>query len=190
MPAPPGPLAESCARSPYPLRHLLNTDPLLPLHDFFITLGGGSAALLGLLFVAVSVNARHIVSHEDTKELARQTFITFVSVLIYALFMLLPQPLGYLAFEIGIASAIMVLIAGPRFVRSLVRRGDHLPRRTQILRYGLTLALQLVILAAAVELERGDVNAASWLIGTEIALLVGAVRNSWEMLIELGGEPE
>ena len=162
--------------------------PLQSVHDFLVTLGGGSAALLGLLFVTVSVNARQIARHEDIQELARQTFISFVSVLLYTLYMLLPQPIQELGVEVGLTSAVLVVYAGPRFVRSLVRQGGHLPRRTQVLRFGLALALQAAALASGIELLRGDQAAASWLIGVEIALLVGAVRNSWEMLVEFGAE--
>lgn len=163
-------------------------DPLAPLHDFYVTLGGGAAALLGLLFVSVSINVRRIVEHEDTKELARQTFISLVAVLLYALYALLPQPVWQLGVELAGTSGVLVLQAAPRFVGSFVRESSHISRRTQLLRFGLVLLLQLGALAVGVELIRAEVAAASWLIGIEFALLAGAARNSWEMLVEIGAE--
>jgi hypothetical protein len=161
-------------------------NPLPPLHDFLITLGGAAAALLGLLFVAVSVNVRTILTHEDTKELARQTFISLVSVLFYALFALLPQPVPQLGLQLVIAATVLVAGTGPRFVRSFVRPVGRVPRHTQVLRFGLVLVLQVGILATGVELMRSTLPALNALIGILLALLLGAARNSWEMLVEMG----
>lgn len=162
--------------------------PLLQFHDFFITLGGAAAALLGLLFVAVSLNVRVIVGHDDLRELARQTFINLVAVLLYSLFGLLPQPIQPFGLQIVIGAGILVIGTGPRFARSLVRPVGRVPRVTQVLRFGLVLVLQVGALVVGVELMR-SVQPAIWaLIGIQFALLLGAARNSWEMLVELGHE--
>lgn len=164
------------------------SDPLLQLHDFFITLGGAAAALLGLLFVAVSLNVRHIVGYEDLRELARQTFINLVAVLLYSLFGLLPQPVEPFGLQVVIGAGILVIGTGPRLVRSLVRPVGRVPRVTQVLRFGLVLVLQIGALVVGIELMR-SVEVAVWaLIGIQFALLLGAARNSWEMLVELGHE--
>jgi hypothetical protein len=162
--------------------------PFQQLHDFFITLGGAAAALLGLLFVAVSVNARTIVGHEDLRELARQTFINLVAVLLYALFGLLPQPAQAYGLQLVIAAGILVIGTGPRFVRSFVRPAGRVRRVTQVLRFGIVLVLQIGALVVGIELMRSVLVAVSALIGIQFALLLGAARNSWEMLVELGEE--
>ena len=158
---------------------------LTPLHDFFATLAGGAAALLGLLFVAVSINVRAIVRHDDTRELARVTFISFISVLLYALYVLLPQPLGLLGIEIAATSAVMILITAPRFARSFFREKSRFSRRTQIARFGIALLLQLGALIVGIYLLRGDVRILGYLVGIEITLLATAARNCWEMLVKM-----
>lgn len=164
----------------------MSTTDLEPLHDFFVTLGGAAAVLVGLLFVSVSINVRRIAEHEDTRELARQTFVSFVAVLLYSLYTLLPQSAWQLGLEITVTSGVLIFQAAPRFVRSFVRERSHLSRRAQILRFGIFLLLQMGAAATGIDLLSGDLSGVSWLIGIVFALLAGAARNSWIMLIELG----
>lgn len=156
------------------------------LHDFFITLGGGAAALLGLLFVALSINVRAIVKHDDTRELARHTFVSFVGVLLYALFVLLPQSIQQLGLEVAVTSAALITSTGPRFVRSFFREDSRLSRGTQIRRFGLAMILQVAAFVIGADMMGGDTGAASWLVAVELILLVAGARNSWEILIEMG----
>lgn len=167
---------------------MISPGPLLPFHDFFITLGGAAAALLGLLFVAVSVNVRTIVGHEDLRELARQTFINLVAVLLYSLFGLLPQPVEPFGLQVLIGAGILVIGTGPRFVRSVVRPVGRVPRATQVLRFGLVLLLQVGALVVGIELMRSVLVAVDALVAIQFALLLGAARNSWEMLVEIAHE--
>jgi hypothetical protein len=155
-------------------------------HDFFVTLGGGAAALLGLLFVAVSINVKAVVDHEDIRELARQTFVTFVGVLLYALFALLPQSIQQLGVEVSASSAVLILSTAPRFGRSLVRKSTRLSRWTQIRRFGLALVIQVGAFTIGADFIRGDVNAIGWLVAVDLILLVVGARNSWEILVEMG----
>jgi hypothetical protein len=164
----------------------MDSNALNPLHDFFATLGGGAAALLGLLFVAVSINVKAIVQHDDTRELARHTFVSFVGVLLYALFVLLPQPVQQLGVEIAITSAALIFFTGPRFVQSFFRGESKLSRGKQIRRFGLALLLQLGALAIGADMVRGDTGAAPWLVAVVLVLLVAGARNSWEILVEMG----
>lgn len=168
----------------------MDAGPLEPLHDFFVTLGGAAAALLGLLFVAVSINVRAIVEHEDTRELARQTFVGFITVLLYSLYALVPGPVQQLGMAFAATSAFVIAWAGPRFVRSFAREEGKLSRRAQILRFGLFLLLQGAAFAIGLGMLGGDAGAAGWLVGVELILLGSAARNSWEMLLEMGAAGE
>ena len=160
-----------------------------PLHDFFITLGGAAAALLGLLFVAVSINVATIVKHDDARELARQTFISLVAVLFYALYVLLPQQVQMLGVELVATSAVLIVSTAPRFVRSFSRERSTLPLHTQLVRFGIALLLQLGAFAIGVALVSGNAGAASWLVAVTLILLGSAARNSWEMLLAMGRPP-
>src|ERR1700681_2556098 len=62
-------------------------------HDFYIVLGGASATLVGLLFVAISLNADLITNRAQAplRAVASNTFISFLLVLVYTLFLLFPD---------------------------------------------------------------------------------------------------
>src|SRR5438067_1197380 len=67
---------------------------VLSWHDFFLATAGGAAALLGLLFVAVSLNLDDIghAARLDLRVLAEQAFQNFLFALVVALFLLVPTP--------------------------------------------------------------------------------------------------
>jgi hypothetical protein len=59
-------------------------------HEFFVAAVGASAALLGLLFVAISINLKHILEHRHLPGRAAGTLGTLLSVLVVCSFGLAP----------------------------------------------------------------------------------------------------
>jgi hypothetical protein len=62
-------------------------------HDFYVVAGGAAAALLGLLFVALTPNADLILTGNRThlKRIAEQAFQNYAVVLISALLFAMPH---------------------------------------------------------------------------------------------------
>jgi len=62
-------------------------------HDFYVVAGGAAAALLGLLFVALTLNADLILTGNRThlKRIAEQAFQNYTVVLISALLFAMPH---------------------------------------------------------------------------------------------------
>ena len=59
-------------------------------HEFFVPGAGASAALLGLLFVTISINLEHILKHRHLPGRAAGTLGTLLSVLVVCSFGLAP----------------------------------------------------------------------------------------------------
>jgi modulator of FtsH protease len=90
-------------------------------HDFFLAAAGASAALLGLLFVGVSINLAAIAGDErvDLRARAGQAFGNLLFVLVIALLMLIPDPdPGSIALGLATIAALGLLRVARTCTRS------------------------------------------------------------------------
>jgi len=160
-------------------------------HDFYLTMGTASASLIGLLFVALSLNLDSIVgdSREDLRAFAEQAFNSFSSVLLIAVFFLIPEQGS--AF-LGGLYVLLGVIAGYRLLRRApaVWRGRHRDRLGAAVfwRFGLPAAAVLGLVAAGLGLIVGQLSALYWLVAVIIGLLMSAARSSWDLLVKVGQE--
>lgn len=162
---------------------------ILSWHDFYAIVGTAAAGLVGLLFVGLSLHLRVVVTHEDVKSLARVTLASLGLALVLALFMVIPEandPSSTGWNVVGAGAFGLLIIARPLIdgVRSSHRALSfgHL-----MLRFGLTALTYAAVIASGVILVAGDYHAGlSWLVGVSIVLLVGALRNSWDILVTVG----
>ncbi|HLX35590.1 MAG TPA: hypothetical protein VKR30_10175 [Candidatus Limnocylindrales bacterium] len=169
---------------------------LLPWHDFFLATAGATAALLGLLFVGVSINLSAITADEriDLKARAAQAFTNLVMVLMVSLEMLIPSPdPNWIAAGLVMASAfgIVRVVQNLSSVRSMRQsRSQTLPLRATLRRVGWTAIADLVLLFTAWRIwdTQGQANVIANLIFVTFVLLVGAADIAWEMLTEVSGE--
>jgi len=161
-------------------------------HDFFLAAAGASAALLGLLFVGVSINLAAIAVAErvDLRARAGQAFANLIFVLVIALLMLIPEPdpgsiaLG-LAVVAGLGSVRVARNLYPVF-RGRTRFGNWLQ---PVRRIGWTVIADLVLIFTAWRIwSSGDVAVIQNLVTVAFVLLVGAADVSWQMLVEVSRE--
>src|SRR5471030_3422450 len=68
--------------------------------DLYITLGGSSAALIGLLFVAATLHIREIVNNPMFKIRVQYSTLILIGTLIQAAAILTPQPARILGVEL------------------------------------------------------------------------------------------
>ena len=160
-------------------------------HDFYLTAGAAAAALIGLLFVGVSINLDEFTADEGTgiRLLAEQAFSNFVWVLLIALFVLGPdQDSVSLAIELAIVGGLGTVRVLQR-VAAFRRRTDRfLGSFYAIRRLGLPGAASIGLIAVAALLASNPISSFYWLLGVVLVYLTSAADSAWDLLVEVGRE--
>jgi hypothetical protein len=157
-------------------------------HDFYITMGTASASLIGLLFVALSINVDAITgaSRDDLRAFAEQAFTSFSTVLLIAVVFLIPTADPG---SIGVAYVILGVVGGARMLRRApaIWRGlrqSHIGEAV-FWRFVLPVAALFGLVATGLGLITGQPSALYWLVTVIIGLLMLAARSSWDLLVKV-----
>lgn len=153
--------------------------------QFYATIGTASAALLGLLFVVVSINVSSALGPEKTvsRRLAEQAFQNYLAVMMVAFLTLFP---GIDAMTFGMVT--LITTAGwstwvvIRFYQTLTQR---LERRSWIysVRHHLSSLIGFgILLVSAFRMMLNWGGAYNWLAASTLVLLFSATTVSWELL--------
>ena len=154
----------------------------------YATFATGCATLVGLLFVAVSLN-RENLSREDGGErmwIARQTFYQFLMLFLLALLLLAPHhtptSVGLTLLGFGGFWSVGVVRA---FRTSIRMRRQPLSLQSFVRGFGLSFVSLLSVFAVAVSLLLGQVGALVWLVVVLVYLLLFTGRNAWFLLVHI-----
>ncbi len=155
---------------------------------FYFTMGGASAALIGLMFVALSLGANLVAetTYEDARVFVTPSVLYFVSVLLIACVMLVPaySPLGLalVLFIGGLPGFVLTSQYAYRLVGIAKRNQDFILSDwlAQVIvplsSYGL-----LLIVAAAFASDHADLAfIGAWL--ATVMLLLSAIANTWSLM--------
>jgi modulator of FtsH protease len=153
--------------------------------DFFVAEVGASAALAGLVIVAISINLSRIVSFPWLPGRAAETLVAPTGVLVVSSYMLVPgQSATRLAGELIAAGTAMWLMPVIIQLRALgVQKG--VPRRSLVVRFVLTQLSSVPVLTTGLLLLSGDADPIAWLVPGIIASLIATVINAWVLLVEI-----
>jgi hypothetical protein len=154
-------------------------------HDLFVATAGASAALLGLLFVAVSINLERILAYEGLPERALETLLLLLGVLIVAIVGLIPAESNVaLGLELLFVAAIIAVIV-LRLPAARAEETGKEPASWRLSRIGIRLmgTAPLVIGGLSVLLETG--GGLYWIAAGIVLAIVGAVANAWVLLVEI-----
>jgi len=156
--------------------------------QFYEMLGGAAATLLGLLFVAVSMNAEIILgsAHLQSRRLAEQAFQNYLAVLVVGLLVCLPgngrQSLGYTLLSV---SAIWAGWALFRLISTLRAHIIGDTRRNVLRRYLATILGFGMIAYAALDLVASKGDQPTYIAVGSMLLLISATVASWELLTKV-----
>jgi uncharacterized membrane protein len=153
--------------------------------NFSVVLGGSAGALVGLLFVAMSIHAAQIAGSADLRNRAAQTMVIFATLLLVSLLLSIPpQPdwllgteLLVLAVGVGILLIILGRLAGQSDSRSPIARTLQTVNPSTLTAVGVALTGALML--------SGVEWAAFVLVPTACAAMVGGLASAFLLLTRL-----
>jgi hypothetical protein len=164
----------------------MHSSMLQAWHEFYTLIGTAAAALLALLFVAVSIGAGALSrdSAGPTRTYMSPVAFHFTAVLFLSALVLAPSETSTsLGMLLGLTAAAGFTYAGFVISRLMKDGIADLPDR---LAYGATpLIAYAAIFAGAVMLLKGADRAAEVLAAGALMLLVVNVRNAWDLLLAM-----
>ena len=154
--------------------------------NFFIAASGASAALAGLVFVALSVNITRIIEVPHLPARAGATIATLILILVSSMAALIPQPAFALGVEIvafGICGWLLKFWAAYRAIADRVK--TQRPVFESVTETVLGQIQVLPFIAGGVLLIAGNDSGFYWVAGGVIAVFVFSVFNGWVLLVEI-----
>jgi hypothetical protein len=169
---------------------LARTIPILAAYDasewtdLFVASAGASAALAGLVFVAVSINVDRILRLEGVPERALETVLLLLSVVLVSIVGLIPgqdtTALGAELLGLGVVLGLAIAALAARSV------ADSQQTRSQLVgRLILLVAGTAPVLVGGISVLAEAGGGLYWIVAAIVFAIAGGVGNAWVLLIEI-----
>jgi modulator of FtsH protease len=158
--------------------------------DFALAQLGASAALLGLVFVGLSINLKDVVGSRQLVNRALEAVIALGSVLVSATAVLIPhQSRDALSAELLLVAVVVFGV----ILRLQIRRGTQAarpgeqgpPRFSLATRHVLGLGAPLLLGVAAVTLAATAGGGLYWWPAAIVVAYLAALINAWVLMVEI-----
>jgi modulator of FtsH protease len=154
--------------------------------DLFVAVAGASAALAGLLFVAVSINVDRILKYQGLPERGIEALAMLLVPLVVSIAGLLPGQshvaLGIELLAIGAALVgVMLRLPIAHHLPDGIETSPHYALNRQVVRLSGTALLLIGGLCELFAVAGG----LYWVAAGIVLLILGAVINAWVLLVEI-----
>lgn len=158
--------------------------------DFALAQLGASAALLGLVFVGISINLRELVGSRLLVDRAGEAIVLLANALVAATCVLIPgqsdEALGIELLVVAAATAATVASLQRGVAAAVVAPGQRGPTRGSLTtRRVLGLGTAALTVVAAVTLLAGTGGGLYWWPPAIVVAYLGALFNAWVLMIEI-----
>jgi hypothetical protein len=158
--------------------------------DFALAQLGASAALLGLVFVGMSINLKEFVGSSLLVNRGLEAIVLLASVLLAATAVLIPEQsreaVGIELIVVGVFTSLVVLRLQVGSASEVVAKGERGPTRESVVfRRLLGLGSTVVIAVAGILLLAQAGGGLYWWPAAIAAGYVGAIVNAWVLLVEV-----
>jgi hypothetical protein len=154
--------------------------------ELFVAVAGASAALAGLLFVAVSINVERIVKYEGLPERGIEALAMLLVPLVVSIAGLLPgQGHVALGIEMLTIAAVLIGVMARLPIASTLPDGIATPPRYVLQRQTVRLSGTVLLAIGALAELFAVAGGLYWVAGAIVVLTLGAVINAWVLLVEI-----
>jgi hypothetical protein len=154
-----------------------------PWHDLFVMAGGASAALAGLLFVAVSLNTEQILASRSLGALAARAVAILIGLVLVSVAVLIPDQsarrLGTEILVLAILLLLGVVVTGLREIPTIERWHWAAGR------IGTSLFATVPLLVAGISLLAEAGGGLYWVVLEVATGLIAGTYNAWVLLVEI-----
>ncbi len=154
--------------------------------DLFVAMAGASAALAGLLFVAVSINVDRIIHYKGLPERGIETLALLLTALVVSIAGLMPGQ-GHVAFGVEllvIAIALFAILLAMPVTHQLPDDAAR-PPAWRLSRWSVRLTGPGLLLIGALAELFAFGGGLYWVAAAFVFLTLGAVANAWVLLVEI-----
>lgn len=156
------------------------------IHDFFLGSAGVAGALIGLLFVAISVSAERLARADASTQVHRirayAALVAFINALMVSLFALIPgKKIGTASLVVAIVGLAFVLASLLSFVRLRQVRWGTARDAVFLVFLAVTFVLQLI---SGIDVMRrpGDSGTVNTIAILVIACFLIGITRAWELI--------
>ena len=155
-------------------------------HDLFVATAGASAALAGLLFVAVSINVDRILKYEGLPERGIEALAMLLTALVVSIAGLLPgQGHVALGLEMLAITAVLYSIMLRLPISRTLADGVETPPRYALNRQVVRLSGIALLAIGSLGVLFTVIGGLYWIVAGMVFLTLGAVVNAWVLLVEI-----